>query len=75
MNADTGADELVFKRVDLDTGEYLTPPVPVGELAENIRSEQPGGPHANELRRRHQDDEAHYGVIYGRDPEDIGKAA
>lgn len=75
MNPDAGGEELVFNGVDLDTGEYLTPPVPLSELAENIRAEQTGGAHADELRRRSQDDEAHYGVIYGCDPEDISQSA
>jgi hypothetical protein len=75
MNPDTGSEDLVFNGVDLGTGEYLTPPLPLCELAENIRADQPGGAHADELRRRRQDDEAHYGVMYGRDPEDIGQAA
>jgi hypothetical protein len=75
MNPDAGGEELVLNGVDLDTGEYLSPPVPLGEVAENIRAEQPGGAHAAELRRRRQDDEAHYGVMYGSDPEHIDQAA
>jgi hypothetical protein len=74
MNADAGSKELVFNGVDLDTGEYLTPPVPLSELAEKIRAEQTGGAHVDELRRRRQEEEADYGIVYGPDPEDIGQA-
>ena len=75
MGPGADSEEAVFNGVDLDTGRYLTPPVRLSELAENIRAEQRGGTHTAELRRRHQDDEADYGVIYGRDPEDLGQAA
>jgi len=69
------SDKLVFNGIDVDTGEYLTPPVPVGELAEMIRAERPAGVHLDELRRRHHDEEAHLGIMYGRDPDDMSSAA
>jgi hypothetical protein len=75
MNPDANSEELVLNGIDLDTGKYHTPPVPLGELARSIRTQQPGGAHADELRRRRLDDEAHYGVIYGRDAEHIDEAA
>jgi hypothetical protein len=74
MSPDAGSEELIFNGVDLDTGEYLTPPVPLSKLAENVRAEQQGGAHADELRRRRHEEEADYGVVYGLDPEDIGQA-
>lgn len=75
MRPEADSGELVFNGIDLDTGKYLTPPVRLSQLAEDIRAEQPGATNAAELRRRHQDDDAHYGVIYGLDPEDLGQAA
>ena len=41
MKPDAGSEEFVFNGIDLDTGEYLTPPVPLSELAENIRGAAP----------------------------------
>jgi hypothetical protein len=43
MSPDAGSEELIFNGVDLDTGEYLTPPVPLSKLAENVRARAAGG--------------------------------
>jgi Peptidase family C25 len=68
-------DMLVFNGVDAETGDYLTPPTSVASLASEVREEQFTGSHVRELRRRHQDDEAHLGVVVGRDPDDLASAA
>jgi hypothetical protein len=65
---------LVFNGIDADTGEYLTPPTSLADLAGGIRGERPDGSHLTELQRRRRDDEDHLGVIYGRDPGDPGSA-
>jgi hypothetical protein len=68
-------EKLFFNGIDIDTGGYLTPPISLADLASEIRAERYGGEHLNELRQRYQDDEEHLGVMYGRDPNDIGSAA
>jgi hypothetical protein len=66
---------LVFNGIDAATGGYLTPPMSLADLAEAIRGERPAGSHLRELQRRRRDDEEHLGVMYGRDPNEIGSAA
>ncbi len=67
-------DLVSFNGVDAETGEYLTPPTPLPGLARELRAARAGGPHLDELRRRHRDDEDHLGIMYGRDPQDLGSA-
>jgi hypothetical protein len=71
-------DQLFFNGVDAESGEYLTPPIRVRDLAAMIRLEGPasGGvaAHLAELRRRHQSEDDHLGVLFG-DPDDIRSAA
>jgi hypothetical protein len=65
------SDLLVFNGVDGETGGYLIPPTPIARLASAVRETQFGGKHERELRRRHRNDEAHLGVVVGRNPDDL----
>lgn len=65
-------DLLVVNGIDLATGDYLTPKLPLADVAAALRGDLGPPPGARDLRRRRQDDEAHFGVVYGRDPEDLG---
>jgi hypothetical protein len=71
-SAATENDLLVLNGIDVDTGDYLTPKLVLSDLAEALRGDRRSTPGTRELRRRRQDDEAHFGVVYGRDPEDLG---
>jgi hypothetical protein len=62
---------LVLNGIDVDTGDYLAPTFALGDLADALRAESGLPPGARELRRRRHDDEAHLGVVYGRDPENL----
>jgi hypothetical protein len=64
-------DLLVLNGIDVDTGEYLTPQLSIADLAEALRGDGSPPPGTRELHRRRQDDEAHFGVVYGRDPDDL----
>ncbi len=64
-------DLLVLNGIDVDTGCYLTPEVSVAGLAGALRADVRPAPGTSELRRRRQDDEDHFGVVYGRDPQDL----
>jgi hypothetical protein len=63
---------LVLNGIDVDTGGYLTPGLAVADLAHALRGDGRPPPVSRELRKRRQSDEAHLGVVYGRNPEDIG---
>ena len=65
-------DLLVLNGIDVDTGGYLTPGLAVADLARALRGNGEPAPDSRELRRRRHSDEAHLGVVYGRNPEDIG---
>jgi hypothetical protein len=68
-------DDLVtFNGVDADTGDYLTPPAPLPGVASEIRGGPAAGPHLDELRRRRRDDEDSLGIMFGRDPQNLGSA-
>jgi hypothetical protein len=62
---------LVLNGIDVDTGGYLTPQLPLAAVAGALRGGPQRLPGARELARRRQDDEDHFGVVYGRDPEDL----
>jgi hypothetical protein len=64
-------DLLVLNGIDVDTGDYLTPKLAMGDLADALRGASSVLPGARDLRRRRQDDESHFGVVYGRDPADL----
>jgi hypothetical protein len=69
--AATSSDLLVFNGIDVDTGDYLTPRTTLADLAAALRGDptQPGD--RSDLRRRRQTDEDHFGVVYGRNPQDL----
>lgn len=62
---------LVLNGIDVETGRYLTPQVKMAEVAGALRGDSNPLPAGRELKRRRHDDEAHFGVMYGRDPEDL----
>jgi hypothetical protein len=62
---------LVLNGIDVDTGDYLKPTVTLADVARALRDEPAPLPGVRELRRRRQDDEDHFGVIYGRDPQNL----
>ena len=64
-------DLLVLNGIDVDTGGYLTPTLALADVARSLRGDVPPQPGLRELRRRRQDDEDHFGVVYGRDPQDL----
>jgi len=68
----TAADaRLVLNGIDADTGAYLTPQLALADVARALRGDPTPPPGVRELRRRRQDDEDHFGVIHGRDPQDL----
>ena len=62
---------LVLNGIDVETGDYLTPTLSVPEVAAALRGPGTPPPGSPDLRRRRQDDEDHFGVVYGRDPQDL----
>jgi hypothetical protein len=64
-------DLLVVNGIDAATGDYLTPKLAVSEVAGFLRGDRRRTPGARELSRRQQADEDHFGVVYGRDPQDL----
>ncbi|MGY1636059.1 hypothetical protein ACI78V_05335 [Geodermatophilus sp. SYSU D00742] len=62
---------LVLNGIDVDTGDYLTPRVALADVAGALRGDRTLPPATPELRRRRQADEEHFGVVYGRDPQDL----
>lgn len=71
MTDDRASDVLVINGIDVDTGEYLTPATTVAALAGALRADPVVGTGTSDLRRRRQQDEDHFGVVYGRDPQDL----
>jgi hypothetical protein len=64
-------DLLVLNGIDVDTGDYLAPKLAVADVAGALRGDASPPPGLRELRRRREDDEYHFGVVYGRDPQDL----
>jgi hypothetical protein len=64
-------DLLVLNGIDVGTGDYLTPQLALADVAGALRGDPSPPPGLRELRRRRKDDEDHYGVVYGRDPQDL----
>lgn len=65
-------DAILPNGVDYDTGDYLAPKQPLADLADALRRDSSPPAEARALRRRRQDDEDHFGVVYGRNPHDLG---
>ena len=67
---------LVLNGIDVDTGGYLTPQLALTHVAGWLRGDAapPPGLRERELRRGRRDDEDHFGVVYGRDPQDLAWA-
>jgi hypothetical protein len=66
----TPDETLVLNGIDAGTGAYLTPPTSVGDLAALLRDGR-ASPGSQALRRRREADEAHLGVAWGFDPDDL----
>lgn len=64
-------DVLVLNGIDVDTGDYLVQGLPLAAVANALRGDPRPPPAIRELSRRRKDDEDHFGVVYGRDPEDL----
>jgi hypothetical protein len=62
---------LVLNGIDVGTGDYLTPQLALADVAGALRGDPTPPPGVRELRRRRQGDEDHFGVVYGRDPQDL----
>jgi hypothetical protein len=62
---------LVLNGIDVDTGGYLTPQLTLADVARALRGDPTPPPGVRELKRRRQADEDHFGVVYGRDPQDL----
>src|SRR5687768_6709108 len=72
MTATTAEDPLlVLNGIDVDTGDYLTPQLALADVAGALRGDPTPPTGVRELRRRRQDDEDHFGAVYGRDPQDL----
>ncbi|MGY1761830.1 hypothetical protein ACI79G_10515 [Geodermatophilus sp. SYSU D00779] len=63
---------LVLNGIDVGTGDYLTPELVLADVAHALRGGAASPPGARELCRRRQADEDHFGVVYGRDPQELG---
>lgn len=68
-DAATADDYLVANGIDGNTGDYLTPRMPLAQMADALRGNLT--PADRDLARRQQADEDHFGVAYGRDPEKL----
>jgi hypothetical protein len=64
-------DLLVLNGIDVDTGDYLTPRLALADVASALRGDPSPPSGAGQLGRRRQRDEDHFGVVYGRDPQDL----
>jgi hypothetical protein len=67
-------DYLSFNGVDGATGGYLLPPMPVQSFAQAIRNETFGRDQLGELRARRDSALPDFGMVFGRDPEDLAQA-
>ncbi|WP_436497631.1 hypothetical protein [Actinokineospora sp. HUAS TT18] len=63
--------ELPVNGVDADTGAYLFAPDTVESLAAVARGEEPEARHVRALRKRDEQREPTFGVMFGFDPEDL----
>lgn len=72
MTAEDGPGDLfVANGIDGDSGEYLTPALSLSDVARALRGDLAPPAGFPDLRRRQQEDEDHFGVVYGRNPEDL----
>src|SRR5688572_4545163 len=68
-------DLIVFNGVGINTGGYLFPSTPLADFAAGLRGgDVPAGRHVTQLRQHHANDEAHLGVMYGVDMDDLASA-
>ncbi|WP_222273066.1 C25 family cysteine peptidase [Modestobacter marinus] len=72
--ASTSNDEMVFNGVDGTSGGYLFPPIAPATLAALLRGERLAGDAVDELQSRSAADEADYGLVFGRNPEDLAQS-
>lgn len=74
MSDATNQDLIFFNGIDGDSGDYALPPMTGEELAGFIQGESKPE-NLNELRFRYQQSkEAHFGVVEGVDPKNLGEA-
>lgn len=72
MTDNDALDELfVANGIDAGTGDYATSGLSLSHVAGTLRGDLAPTPGLRDLRRRQQEDEDHFGVIYGRNPEDL----
>lgn len=67
-------ETLAFNGVDGATGRYLLPEIGIHELAKAVLGETFRGDELAALRARRDSALADFGVVYGRDPEDLAQA-
>lgn len=67
-------DTLTFNGVDGASGRYLLPEIALRELAEAVLGETFQGDELAALRARRDSALPDFGVVYGRDPEDLAQA-
>src|SRR3954452_1509280 len=65
---------LELNGIDVATGTYATPAVPLGDLATALRGDGATPADARALRRRHVASEAHFGLAYGYRADDLASA-
>ncbi len=67
---------LVLNGIDVEAGGYLTPTLALAHVAGSLRGDAapPPGLRERGLRRRRRDDEDPFGVVSGRDPQDLAWA-
>lgn len=74
VDVDVEEDVLTLNGIDVDTGGYLFPRLPLRDLAEAARGTDPRSSFLNAMRRRHFADEDHLGVSFIDDPNDLAEA-
>ena len=62
---------LVLNKVDVDMGGCLTPQLALAHVASSLRGDAAPPPGLREFHRRRRDDEDHFGVGYGREPQNL----
>ena len=67
-------DYLSFNGVDGATGRYLLPSMPLHSFAQAILGETFARDQLGELRARRELAMPDFGVVFGRDPEDLAQA-
>jgi hypothetical protein len=62
---------LVLNGIDVGTGGYLAPKLALADVAAELRGDPTPPAGIRELRRRRHNDEESFGVVYGRNPQDL----